>query len=144
MIKEIIFHNSRGLTSEQCSSRTVMTNVIVPVNYVKEPLTKIQFLQPFQMNLSRWCVPGLRSAQWFCFLSGERFLHSPETLSSQRGQPLAVHVEVDQCEGSAQVIVVLLQATEAYLHASEDALQNAERMFHLGSHPGLGPVLSSL
>src|ERR1700756_1280829 len=37
MIKEIIFHNSRGLTSEQCSSRTVMTNVIVPVNYVRLP-----------------------------------------------------------------------------------------------------------
>ena len=37
MIKEIIFHNSRGLASEQCSSRTVMTNVIVPVNYVSLP-----------------------------------------------------------------------------------------------------------
>src|ERR1700677_1181132 len=37
MIKEIIFHNSRGLSSEQCSSRTVMTNVIVPVNYVRLP-----------------------------------------------------------------------------------------------------------
>jgi hypothetical protein len=78
------------------------------------------------------------------FVRRARFLRSPDTLSSQRGQPLAVHVKVDQCEGSAQVIVVLLQATEAYLHESEDALQNAERMFHLGSHPGLGPVLSSL
>src|ERR1700746_1063040 len=38
------------------------------------------------------------------------FLRSPDTLSPQGGQPLAVHVKVDQCEGSAQVIVVLLQA----------------------------------
>src|ERR1700757_2493259 len=78
------------------------------------------------------------------FVRRVRFLRSPDTLSSQGGQPLAVHVKVDQCEGSAQVIVVLLQATEANLHESEDALQNAERMFHRGSHPGLGPVLSSL
>src|ERR1700677_2634336 len=37
MIKEIIFHDSRGLSAKQCSSRTVMTNVIVPVDYVWLP-----------------------------------------------------------------------------------------------------------
>src|SRR6202034_3950887 len=37
MIKEIIFDDRRGLSSKQCSSRTVMTNVIIPVDYVWLP-----------------------------------------------------------------------------------------------------------
>lgn len=73
-----------------------------------------------------------------------RFQRSPGTLRPQRGQPLAVQVEVDQCEGSAQMMVILLQAAEAHLHEPEHALQDAEGMFHLGSYLGLGPVLSSL
>jgi hypothetical protein len=56
----------------------------------------------------------------------------------------AFSVKVHQGEGGAQVVMILLQAPEAYLHKSEHALQDAERMFHLGSHSGLGPVLSSL
>ncbi len=89
------------------------------------------------MNLSRCSVPGLLSR-----LIGSDFvrraclLRSPDTLRTKRGQPLAVHEKVHQCECSTQVIVVLLQATEAYTHESEDALQNAKRMFHLGSNPG--------
>ena len=60
------------------------------------------------------------------------------------GQPFAVQVEVHQRKGGAQVVMILLQPAEAHFHESEHLLQDAERMFHLGSYPGLDPVLSSL
>jgi hypothetical protein len=58
---------------------------------------------------------------WFhVFVRRACVLRSPDTLRPQWGQPPAVHVKVHQREGSAQVIVVLLQAPEAYFYESED------------------------
>jgi hypothetical protein len=82
---------------------------------------------------------------WFhVFVRRACVLRSTDTLHPQWGQPLAVHVKVHQREGGAQVIVVRLQTLEASFYESEDTLQYAERMFHLGSHSGLGRVLSPL
>jgi hypothetical protein len=39
------------------------------------------------------------------------------------------------------MIVIILQAAEAYLHESKDALENAEGMFYSGPHSSFGPVL---
>ena len=56
-------------------------------------------------------------------------------------QTFAMHVEVDQGEVGAQSVMVLRKAPVSHLVEAEDPLQDAERMFHLGPHPGLTPVL---
>jgi hypothetical protein len=106
------------------------------LRYTKEPLSK-----PVFWSLANGSEPALhhRRAVKACFAS-----ISPGTLRLQEDQPLAVLVEVHQREGGAQVIVVLLQAPEPDLHKSKDSLQDAKRMLHLSSHPGLGPILPSL
>jgi hypothetical protein len=52
-----------------------------------------------------------------------------------------MHVQVDQREVGAQPVVVLGQALYLTLSETEDPFQDAERMFHLGPHAGLTPVL---
>ena len=55
---------------------------------------------------------------------------------------MAVLVEVHQCEAGAQPVVVLLNAPVSHLVEAEDALQDSERVLHLGSDPRLGRVLA--
>ena len=51
-------------------------------------------------------------------------------------------VQVDQCEGRAQPLVIFPDATVANFGKSEDTLQDAKRMLDFGSHAGLGGVLA--
>jgi hypothetical protein len=48
-------------------------------------------------------------------------------------QAFAMEVEVDEREAGAQSVVVLGQAAVAYFVEAEDAFQDVERMFHLGT-----------
>jgi hypothetical protein len=62
-------------------------------------------------------------------------------------QRFAVLVEVDQCEGYQQPVMILLQAPVAYLKLiseTKDALQDAKWRFHLGAYTSLGAVLPPL
>jgi hypothetical protein len=72
----------------------------------------------------------------------EAVFQPPQTLRPERGQPFAVLVQVHQREARAEMIVVLLQAAETHFYESEDALQDAERVLHLGSHSGRSRVLA--
>jgi hypothetical protein len=97
------------------------------------------------MNGNRFCSSSLPVGvidPGFC--AGERIQRSPDALRPQKGQPFAMLVEIHQGKSSAQAVKILLQAAEADLHESEHSLQDAERMFHSGSHSGLGTVLSAL
>src|ERR1017187_2606665 len=76
------------------------------------------------------------------FWSLEAVFRPPQTLCPLRGQPVAVLVQVHQREGRAQPLVVFPYASVAHLGKSEDALQNAKRMFHSGSNSSLGGVLA--
>src|SRR6201993_5164257 len=67
-----------------------------------------------------------------------------ETLRPLHCQPSAVQVEVHQRKAGAQTMMVLLNPSVSHLLETEDALQNPKRMFHLGSHSGLHPVLGLL
>ena len=64
-----------------------------------------------------------------------------DTLRPERGQPLAMEVEVDQREACAQPMMVLGDAAVADLVEAEDALEDAEGMFYFRSDSGLGRVL---
>lgn len=72
----------------------------------------------------------------------EAVFQPPDTLRPQRGQSLAVLIEVDQREAGAQPVVVLLQAPVSHFVEAEDALPYPERMLHLSSLAGLGRVLA--
>jgi hypothetical protein len=52
-----------------------------------------------------------------------------------------VEIEIDQSETGAQPVVVLCDPPVTHLVEAEDALQDAERMFHLRSYLELTPVL---
>lgn len=65
----------------------------------------------------------------------------PDAVLPEYCQAFAVHVQVHQREVRAQPVVVLCDAFVSHLVEAEDALQDAERMFHLGAHAGLTPVL---
>jgi hypothetical protein len=59
-------------------------------------------------------------------------------------QTFAVKIQVDQREAGAQSVVVFRQSPVADLVEAEDAFQDAERMFYLGTHTRLAAVLSTL
>jgi hypothetical protein len=59
-------------------------------------------------------------------------------------QAFAVEVEVHQREADAQPVVILGQAAVAHFVEAENTFQDAERMFHLGPHARLTPVLCAL
>ena len=67
---------------------------------------------------------------------------APGALRRKPGQPLAEQINVAQRKANAQPGMVLRDASVAHPVESEDALQDAKRVFYLGSHPRLGPVLS--
>ena len=75
-------------------------------------------------------------------LSLDAVFRHPETLRPQRGQPLAVLVEIHQCEAGAQPVVILPDAPVSHLVEAEDALQYPERMLHFGSDSRLGRVFA--
>jgi hypothetical protein len=56
-------------------------------------------------------------------------------------ETFAVQVQVHQREVRAQAVMVLRDASVSHLVEAEDALQDPERMFYLGPHPRLIPVL---
>src|SRR6266446_2439588 len=72
------------------------------------------------------------------------FTRLAETLRPGHRQPFAVQIQVHQREAGAQSMMVLLNPSVSHLLETEDALQNPERMFYLGSHSGLYPVLGLL
>src|ERR1039458_397945 len=74
---------------------------------------------------------------YLSFWSLEAVFRPPETLRPLRGQPVAVLVQVHQCEGRAQPLVVFPDAPITNLGKSEDALEDAKRMFHSGPYSGL-------
>ena len=76
--------------------------------------------------------------------ASEGHFRPPDTLRPQKGQPLAVLVEIHQCEGRQQPLMVLLDAAVAHLGVLEDLLENAERPLHLGAYAGLVPILALL
>src|SRR5664280_3875914 len=76
-----------------------------------------------------------KSQQGVCFMgrfvAPEAHFRRAETLRPECDQPVAVLVEVNQCKGSQQPFVILLQTAIAHLGISEDALQDAEGPLHL-------------
>src|SRR6266852_8142064 len=72
------------------------------------------------------------------------FTRLAETLRPRYCQPLAVQIQVHQREAGAQPMMVLLNPSVSHLLEAEDALQDPKRMFYLGSHSGLHPVLGLL
>lgn len=72
----------------------------------------------------------------------EAVFRPQETLRPLWGQPVAVLVQIYQREGRAQPLMILPDATVTNLGESEDTLEDAERMLHLGSDAGLGRVLA--
>ena len=59
-------------------------------------------------------------------------------------QAFTVEVEVGKREAGAQPVVILGQSAIAHFVEAEDAFQDAERMFDLGPHTRLTPVLRTL
>lgn len=76
--------------------------------------------------------------------ASEGHFRSPNTLRPQKGQPLAVLVEIHQCEGRQQPLMVVLDAAIAHLGVLEDPLENAEGPLHLGAHAGVVAILALL
>ncbi len=70
-----------------------------------------------------------------------RFPGLPGTLLPKDCQTFAVQVQVHQREVRAQAVMVLRDASVSHFVEAEDALQDPERMFYLGPHPRLTPVL---
>jgi hypothetical protein len=56
-------------------------------------------------------------------------------------QTVAVQVQVHQSEVRTRAVMVLREAFVSHFVEAEDALQDPERMFYLGPHPRLTPVL---
>src|ERR1035437_4911132 len=79
---------------------------------------------------------------WLHLLFLQAVFRPPETLRPLRGQPVAVLVQVQQREGRAQPLVVLMQTPVAHLCKSEVTLQNTKWMLHLGPDSGLGRILA--
>src|ERR1039458_4863000 len=87
--------------------------LICDFSTLREPLSKPVFSTALNgsepalhhMRAVKTCLPRSLTRR-------ARFQRSPGTLRLQKDQPFAVLVEVYQCEGGAQVIVVLLQAPE--------------------------------
>src|SRR5437773_7475338 len=67
-----------------------------------------------------------------------------ETLPPRHRQPFAVQVQVHQRKVGTQPMMVLLNPSVSHLLEAEDALQDPERMFYLGSQVGLHPILGPL
>jgi hypothetical protein len=65
----------------------------------------------------------------------------PDAVLPEHCQTFAMHIEVYQREVRAQPVMVLGQPLISDLVEAEEALQDAERMFHLRPHAGLTPVL---
>src|SRR5271165_6527335 len=80
----------------------------------------------------------------FEFHHNRSFTRAADTLRPDYGQAFAVQIEVRQREAGTQPVVILLHPTVSHLLEAEDALQNPERMFHLGSDSRLDPVLRPL
>jgi hypothetical protein len=59
-------------------------------------------------------------------------------------QAFAVEVEVHQREAGAQPVAILGQTPAAHFVEAEEAFQDAERMFYLGTHGRLTAVLCTL
>ena len=59
-------------------------------------------------------------------------------------QMFTVEIQVYQREAGAQSVVVFRETPVADLIEAEDAFQDAERMFYLGTHTRLTTVLCSL
>ena len=114
-----------------CRSRNLRPSERQP----KEPLHSpsfygaMKFLNQFPSKLVS------KSQQGVCFMgrfvAPEAHFRRAETLRPECDQPVAVLVEVNQCKGSQQPFVILLQTAIAHLGISEDALQDAEGPFHL-------------
>jgi hypothetical protein len=66
------------------------------------------------------------------------------TVLREYDQTFAVEIQVDQREAGAQSVVVFRQTPVADLVEYEEAFQDAERMFYLGLHARLTPVLCTL
>lgn len=87
----------------------------------------------------RWDFKGPETRKQWLFscdhcVFGSHF-RLPDTLRPDRGQPLAVLVEIDQRKGGQQPFVIFLDASIAYLRVVEYALQDSERPLHSGAHP---------
>jgi hypothetical protein len=91
----------------------------------------------FQFFRSEFTRMGRFSA---CLLISRGRFRPAETLRLLGGQPVAVLVEIHQRKARAQPLMVLTYAPVAHPGKSEDALQNAERMLHLGSNSQLSRV----
>jgi len=68
----------------------------------------------------------------------------PVSVLPEHGEPFAMQVEVRQGEAGAQSVVVFRETPVADLIEAEDAFQDAERMFYLGTHTRINTVLCSL
>src|SRR5712664_2093076 len=76
------------------------------------------------------------------FAAALRFADALRPLSSE--QMPARDVQIGQRTGYEQAVGVLRDAAIAHLGESEDALQNANRMLHLGADARLGSILQSI
>lgn len=109
----------------------------VLIAIVKEPLHRSVILWPRSRIVParafprpkhiRMPLPQLR----FCLCRPSS--RPAETLRPLRDQPLAMLVEIDQREGRAQPLVILLQAAIAHPGVVKDALQDAEGPLHPGT-----------
>src|ERR1022692_4060586 len=80
--------------------------------------------------------------RWAWFKAVRRPLfRPPDAVLPEHCQSFAVQVEVHQGEVGAQPVMVFRKTPVSHLVEAEDPLQDAERMFYIGPHAGLTPVL---